>query len=599
MERDYGGDMKKFERIESIDRSAFWIELKTWLKKNRAFCILVFTQLSFLLIGISYFEGRRHGDEELHLRVIEESVRTGHWLVPVLDGQPFFNKPPLLFWLSMILCWVFQNARVAGRCIVLVFFALASLLVYLLALRSYASVPVQGNLLSSSKLGKEEGLVKENALLAVVTFSSSLGIFYFSRIAMLDIPLVASLLAVVYFGCRYSEEKKPWLIRMACFFLVIGNQWKGPLFTVFLIPTLVLFFIEKRIKFSELRKFWPEIVLSILISFSWQIAMSWRYGRVFFDYFFINQSVSRIGESAFSRLIYFLCLGGFPWLFHYLSGLSDPKILRKFESKVALSLILGNLLPFIRVGDPHFHWMLPAIVGFSILPWRQGKSSLSLFLSQRLGTLVLIFSGFLVVGCTIFLDTCFRDQRGSGVYFVLGFSLMGAGVLAIYRNSRALIFCGIFYFCSIALLFYDVFPVILTPLRVPESIRFQLRGEKVYYLVAPVDPGFSYFEQVGGSKELVEIQANESIAPKFANGSLVVLRVELLPRLKQSFQVIAEWKKARDGMVRIPWGLSELWALKNKSDRMELMTKISESMAIVRIKSDQMKDSLPRGNSET
>lgn len=39
-------------------------------------------------------------DEGRYVGVAWEMLRSGHWLVPTLDGLPFFHKPPLFYWLT-------------------------------------------------------------------------------------------------------------------------------------------------------------------------------------------------------------------------------------------------------------------------------------------------------------------------------------------------------------------------------------------------------------------------------------------------------------------------------------------------------------------
>ncbi len=39
-------------------------------------------------------------DEGRYVGVAWEMVRSGHWLVPTLDGLPYFHKPPLFYWIT-------------------------------------------------------------------------------------------------------------------------------------------------------------------------------------------------------------------------------------------------------------------------------------------------------------------------------------------------------------------------------------------------------------------------------------------------------------------------------------------------------------------
>jgi len=39
-------------------------------------------------------------DEGRYVGVALEMLRSGDWLVPTLDGLPYFHKPPLFYWIT-------------------------------------------------------------------------------------------------------------------------------------------------------------------------------------------------------------------------------------------------------------------------------------------------------------------------------------------------------------------------------------------------------------------------------------------------------------------------------------------------------------------
>ena len=41
-------------------------------------------------------------DEGRYVGVAWEMVQSGNWLVPTLDGMPFFHKPPLFYWITAL-----------------------------------------------------------------------------------------------------------------------------------------------------------------------------------------------------------------------------------------------------------------------------------------------------------------------------------------------------------------------------------------------------------------------------------------------------------------------------------------------------------------
>lgn len=61
--------------------------------------LLLAAWLVFFGLGASDLQNR---DEARHALIAENVLTTGDWLTLHLDGQPYFNKPPLRFWLSAV-----------------------------------------------------------------------------------------------------------------------------------------------------------------------------------------------------------------------------------------------------------------------------------------------------------------------------------------------------------------------------------------------------------------------------------------------------------------------------------------------------------------
>ncbi len=57
---------------------------------------------SILLFGWLGVDELGSADEAIHAQVAREMVRDGHWLYPTYRGEPYFEKPPLKFWLTAI-----------------------------------------------------------------------------------------------------------------------------------------------------------------------------------------------------------------------------------------------------------------------------------------------------------------------------------------------------------------------------------------------------------------------------------------------------------------------------------------------------------------
>ena len=65
------------------------------------------------LFGLSFpFIGP---DEPRYAQVAQEMLDRGDWITPTLGGFPWFEKPPLLYWLEMIAYKLFGVSELAAR----------------------------------------------------------------------------------------------------------------------------------------------------------------------------------------------------------------------------------------------------------------------------------------------------------------------------------------------------------------------------------------------------------------------------------------------------------------------------------------------------
>lgn len=57
----------------------------------------------------------RSADEATHAQVAREMARDGHWLFPTCRGEPYFEKPPLKFWLTAVAFLVAGESEFTAR----------------------------------------------------------------------------------------------------------------------------------------------------------------------------------------------------------------------------------------------------------------------------------------------------------------------------------------------------------------------------------------------------------------------------------------------------------------------------------------------------
>src|SRR5262249_61192224 len=89
--------------------------------------LLLYPSMSFHLL---------EPDEGRYAQIPREMLARGDWVVPHLQGQPYLDKPPLLYWLVMLSYSVFGVAEAPARLIPALAVHGAILVVYLIGRRS-------------------------------------------------------------------------------------------------------------------------------------------------------------------------------------------------------------------------------------------------------------------------------------------------------------------------------------------------------------------------------------------------------------------------------------------------------------------------------
>ena len=82
---------------------------------NRYPAILIFLWIIFVALPIGN-RGLWNPDEPRYLQVAWEMSQTGSYLVPVMNGELYMEKPPLFFWLTILAskAFPFETARRAS-----------------------------------------------------------------------------------------------------------------------------------------------------------------------------------------------------------------------------------------------------------------------------------------------------------------------------------------------------------------------------------------------------------------------------------------------------------------------------------------------------
>lgn len=179
--------------------------------------ILLFSLL-LLVPNIANTSNPGQGDEVMHIATVHDSLASGSWLYPQLNGFVNFYKPPLLFWLSMGLERTAQFLGVdvgllGVRFISVLSSALAGLFLFEL-LRLF-------------------GKPSRQALFWTIIYLSSLGVLKFGRLLMFEQIMAAHIMGVVYLFALWM--RKGGVLRLASVGLLVGLSYlyKGPLVPIY------------------------------------------------------------------------------------------------------------------------------------------------------------------------------------------------------------------------------------------------------------------------------------------------------------------------------------------------------------------------------
>ncbi|MGH6689748.1 MAG: ArnT family glycosyltransferase [Gammaproteobacteria bacterium] len=237
-------------------------------------------------------------DEALYAEQAREILALGDWLTPRWNFEPWFEKPPLVLWLTAAAYIAFGPSGNTARGVSAFFGVGTVLLTFLLGTR-----------LQSRRVG----LIAAAILMSLPQFQTM------SRQAMLDVPVTFfSTWAALLLWCGYRAKRFSVWLGVAVGLGVLTKGFPGLLS---LLASLVLFLITER-RLLVHRGLWRAITLAILVNVPWHLAMVILHGREFVDTYILRNIVTRAvvalegnrGDDRFYLRILEGGLGGYAYL---------------------------------------------------------------------------------------------------------------------------------------------------------------------------------------------------------------------------------------------------------------------------------------------
>lgn len=296
----------------------------------------------FVLVGLGSF-GILDNNEGLYADISREMLVSRNWrcwIIPHLNGLPYMEKPPLLYWLTALSFAIFGVSEWSSRLVP----ALSSLACVAMLLQF-------GRVVGQPRAGR----------LAALMFASSIGVTVMSRLLMFDMLLTALLTAALMCAYRHLHDGKVKWLRQAYAWLALASLTKGPVALIlFGLVALGFMLVSRRLRdwrtwfepyailiFFAIAAPWHVMANLIVPSFSW--------------FYFYNEQVLRFLGSREPRDYY-----SGPWCYY------PPRMLTSlFPWSALLSGIFFSTRPPLDTRQPTLQqflwlaWLLPLLF-FSI-----------------------------------------------------------------------------------------------------------------------------------------------------------------------------------------------------------------------------------------
>ncbi len=390
-------------------------------------------------------------DEPRYAQVAREMLVRHDLITPTLGGLPWFEKPPLLYWMMMASYRVFGVSEFSARLGPAISGLLTALFVYWIA--AWGTSPTRGPQ-TGSPAGV--GAVREGSKhtrndlsrYSALAFLSSLGVIVFARAASFDIVLTMTVtggLACVFVWCVRSAragsgripaggspaslpavnpERSASVGLLFAFYLFIGLSLlaKGLVGIVIPFGVIAVYFL--------LRREWPprKFVLSLLwgvpltlvIAAVWYGPMIARHGWTFIDQFIIQHHFARFATNKYHHHapFYFylpvLALLALPW---------TAELMAAFVS--ARTWDWRGDAPLDRLRVFGLAWIVVPVVFFSF-----SGSKLTAYILPLMPAVALLSGERL---------TCFlRDGRGDKITRLTGALLIALALVGGWYSVRHL-----------------------------------------------------------------------------------------------------------------------------------------------------------------
>lgn len=274
------------------------------LPEGRAapFALLITATVLLFLGGLGHLPlfGR---DEALYAEAGREMLASGDWVTPRVNGGPFLEKPPLLYWLAAASFRVLGAHPFAARLPA----ALLAILTVVLTVR-----------IGARAWGRRAGL------LAGIALATSLQMVLIGRMGIMDVPLTC--LTVLALLAYERWRTRPGIMVTiglgACFAFGVLLKGLAGLIGLSIVVLDVLIGIAggRRTRPSAILLLYLALAIFIAIAAPWFLAMNARHGQAFTSTLFLQEHLRRMVQpmqghgGPFWIYLPLIAVSFFPWV---------------------------------------------------------------------------------------------------------------------------------------------------------------------------------------------------------------------------------------------------------------------------------------------
>lgn len=382
-------------------------------------------------------------DEAMYGEAARGMYAGGDWLTPTINGQPFYEKPPLYYWLSATSQHVLGATPLAARLPGALLAILTIFLVYLTGRRVW---------------GQRAGLF------AALALTLSMQFVLIGRMGIMDVPVTCLIvLALLAYEHWYRQGSLAAAAAFgACTALaVLMKGMAGLLAPAIMIVHLLVLWDRGKLRIAPAAL---ALLICIAIAAPWFVVMSMRHGMEFVSVIFIGQQLNRMVTSmqGHSGPVYYyvglVLISFFPWIVFVPAGVAaafrsrqSEEVAVRFWNTLALVWIAVVLIPFSLIQTKLPGYITPLFPPMALLVgaeldrrlYRPGRAP---WIGILAGSAVLgiVVSLLPFAGNSIRLDpalathikTALRTTLVPAVVWALGYVMIIVGAVTVIKRPQ-------------------------------------------------------------------------------------------------------------------------------------------------------------------